>query len=78
MVYDVDMDEVETRRTNIEIDVSLMREARQLVGAASMRETVDVALRELVRRRRRRRLRELRGAVDWVGDLDEMRRSRFE
>ncbi len=43
----------EPMRTNIEIDDELMEEARELAGTKTKRETVEFALTELVRRRRR-------------------------
>ena len=63
-------------RTNIEIDDDVLREAQRLVGARTKRETVDVALRELVARHRRIGVLELRGRVHWEGDLEESRRGR--
>ncbi len=63
-------------RTNIEIDDALMAEARAIAGTATKRETVELALRELVRRDARRSTRELRGTVRWEGDLDRSRSSR--
>lgn len=63
-------------RTNIEIDDDVMREAQRLIGTRTKRETVDMALRELVARHRRLGVLELRGKVRWEGDLDESRRGR--
>ena len=53
-------------RTNIEIDDSVLHEAQKLIGTRTKRETVDVALRELVlaigdRRARSARTRPLGG-----------------
>jgi Arc/MetJ family transcription regulator len=62
--------------TNIEIDDDVMREAQLLIGAKTKRETVDVALRELVARHRRIGILALRGRVRWEGDLAESRRGR--
>ncbi len=61
-------------RTNIVIDQELMAEAQKLAGTETMRETVDLALREMVDRRNRLGILELRGKIKWEGDLDEMRR----
>jgi Arc/MetJ family transcription regulator len=61
-------------RTNIEIDDDVLREAQQLTGARTKRETVDVALRELVARQRRIGILDLRGRVHWDGDLEQSRR----
>lgn len=63
-------------RTNIEIDDAVLDEARRLTGMATKRETVDLALRELVARQRRLGVLDLRGKVHWHGDLDESRRGR--
>jgi len=63
-------------RTNIEIDDEVMREAQDLIGARTKRETVDTALRELVARQRRVGVLSLRGRVRWEGDLEQSRRGR--
>lgn len=63
-------------RTNIEIDDEVMREAQRLTGVTTKRETVDLALRELVARHRRLGILDLRGRVHWEGDLDAGRRGR--
>jgi Arc/MetJ family transcription regulator len=63
-------------RTNIEIDDEVLREAQRLMGTRTKRETVDMALRELVARHRRLGILDLRGKVRWEGDLDESRRGR--
>jgi Arc/MetJ family transcription regulator len=63
-------------RTNIDIDDDLLAEAQTVAGTRTKRETVHLALRELVRRRSRRAMLELRGRVPWDGDLDELRQGR--
>jgi Arc/MetJ family transcription regulator len=63
-------------RTNIEIDDEIMREAQRLTGVRTKRETVDLALRELVARHRRLGILDLRGRVHWAGDLEASRRGR--
>jgi Arc/MetJ family transcription regulator len=63
-------------RTNIEIDDHLLAEAQALAGTRTKRETVHFALEELVRRRSRQAMLDLRGRVTWVGNLDESRRGR--
>ena len=65
-------------RTNIDIDDALLAEAAKIVGATTKKSTVETALRELIRRHKVRQVRELWGNFDWEGDLQEMRRSRFE
>ena len=63
-------------RTNIEIDDAVLHEAQELIGAATKREAVDVALRELVARHRRIGILDLRGRVRWEGSLEDSRRGR--
>lgn len=63
-------------RTNIVIDDDLMDEARRVAGTTTKRETVELALRELIRRRGRHSTLDLRGTVEWTGDLDESRAGR--
>jgi Arc/MetJ family transcription regulator len=63
-------------RTNIEIDDDVLQEAQALTGTRTKRETVDLALRELVARHRRIGVLDLRGRVHWEGDLEESRRGR--
>jgi Arc/MetJ family transcription regulator len=63
-------------RTNIDIDDSILQEAQRLIGTRTKRETVDVALRELVSRHRQIGILELRGRVHWEGDLAESRLGR--
>jgi len=63
-------------RTNIEIDDEVMNQARRVAGTRTKRETVDLALRELVARRRQRDILDLRGRISWEGDLEASRRGR--
>jgi Arc/MetJ family transcription regulator len=60
-------------RTNIDIDDELVAEAQQLSGESTKEATVETALRLLIELRRQEELRELRGTVEWSGDLDESR-----
>ena len=60
-------------RTNIEIDDVLMRDAMAATGAATKREAVETALRQVVRAKRQlEAIQGLRG-IGWEGDLDDMR-----
>lgn len=61
-------------RTNIVIDDRLMQDAMQATGLATKKETVDLALRTLLRLQRQKEIRKLRGKLDWRGDLDAMRK----
>ena len=62
-------------RTNIDIDDELMAEALRRSGAKTKREVVERALHTFVDLQRQAEdIRSLRGTVEWVGDLDAMRR----
>lgn len=63
-------------RTNIEIDDEALRRVRELTGAKTKREAVDLALKELIAKHQRIRILELRGKVRWEGDLEESRGAR--
>ncbi|MCA1842501.1 MAG: type II toxin-antitoxin system VapB family antitoxin [Actinobacteria bacterium] len=60
-------------RTNIDIDDELLAQAQALAGMKGKKATVEFALRELVRRKQRHTALELRGTVNWEGDLDRSR-----
>jgi Arc/MetJ family transcription regulator len=60
-------------RTNIEIDDGLIRQAMEVSGAATKRQAVDLALREMIRVARQAEVRKFRGKLHWEGDLDAMR-----
>jgi Arc/MetJ family transcription regulator len=63
-------------RTNIVLDDDLVAKAKSATGITTTKELVHYALRELLRRRRQRKLLDLRGQVDWQGDLATLRRGR--
>ena len=63
-------------RTNIDLDDDVLAEAQRLTGSGTKRETVDLALRELVARHRRLGILALRGRVHWSGDLEASREGR--
>jgi Arc/MetJ family transcription regulator len=67
-------------RTNIEIDNELMEEALKVTGSRTKREVVDLALRELVQRRRRKDLLDLVGKVEFYEGYDykKLRRTRYD
>ncbi|HEV8146088.1 MAG TPA: type II toxin-antitoxin system VapB family antitoxin [Bryobacteraceae bacterium] len=63
-------------RTNIVIDDKLMREAIRATGLKTKRETVEQGLRTLLRLSKQSRIRQLRGKLNWQGDLKAMRTDR--
>jgi Arc/MetJ family transcription regulator len=64
-------------RTNIDIDDQLMEEAQRLAGPKTKRAIVEDGLRALIRQKQRRKILDLAGNVEWVGNLNEMRQGRF-
>jgi Arc/MetJ family transcription regulator len=63
-------------RTNIEIDDKLMKAAMKASGASTKRETVENALKLLIRMKHQQDIMKLRGAFQWEGDIDAMRREK--
>ncbi|MEM7696852.1 MAG: type II toxin-antitoxin system VapB family antitoxin [Verrucomicrobiota bacterium] len=63
-------------RTNVVIDEDLIEKARSVSGLQTKRDIIDFALRELIRRSEIQKLRELRGTIEWEGDLSDMRAAR--
>lgn len=60
-------------RTNIVIDDKLMRETLRATGLKTKRDAVERGLQMLLRLSRQGEIRQLRGKLEWTGDLDEMR-----
>jgi Arc/MetJ family transcription regulator len=56
------------------VDEELLEEAVRISGERTYSATVGLALGELVRRARARRILELRGSGAWEGSLSQMRR----
>jgi Arc/MetJ family transcription regulator len=61
------------KRTNLVLDEELLQEATRLSGGRTYSGTVNLALRDLVRRAKARRILDLAGSGLWDGDLAEMR-----
>jgi Arc/MetJ family transcription regulator len=61
-------------RTTLDLPVDLVEEARSALGFKSKTDTVVLALRELVRRRRIDDLKALLGRIDLDIDLSKSRR----
>ena len=62
-------------RMNIEIDEKLMAAAMKASGYSTKKETVEAALKMLVRKRAYQALLALGGKVRWEGDLEALRTS---
>ena len=63
-------------RTNIEIDDRLMAEAQKASGQSTKKQTVEEALRLLVRLRRQQETDAAFGKYAWRGNLAESRKGR--
>ena len=61
-------------RTNIVIDDDLMERARKVSGHKTKKDTIEEALKLLIAQKEQGDIRKFRGRLNWVGDLDEMRR----
>ena len=61
-------------RTTLNIDEEALKAAMAYAKGRSKTEVVNEALRRFARSKRRRELLELRGKVDWEGDIDELRK----
>lgn len=64
-------------RTNIEIDNDLVKESLKLTHIKTKKELVDYALRELVRKKKRKQLLNFEGKIKWTGRLNSLRGSRI-
>ena len=63
-------------RTNIEIDDALMAAAQKASGQATKKDTVEQALRLMIRLRRQREVGAAFGKYRWRGDLGRSRQGR--
>ena len=63
-------------RTNIEIDDSLMAQAQKASGHATKKQTVEQALRLMVRLRQQRDVDAAFGKYRWRGNLARTRKGR--
>lgn len=64
-------------RTNIDIDDKLMKAAMKATGAKTKKATIEAALRKVVQLKKQQGILKWFGKIDWEGDLDAMRESRF-
>ncbi|MHB8845900.1 MAG: type II toxin-antitoxin system VapB family antitoxin [Nitrospirota bacterium] len=63
-------------RTNIVIDDDLVSEVKTLTALKTKKAVVDLALQELLKQLRRKKLLTLRGKGTWTGNLSRSRRTR--
>lgn len=65
-------------RTNIILDDEVIQEAKCLTSLKTKKDVIDLALRELVKNLKKKKLLTLRRGGLWEGNLAEMRRKRFD
>ena len=59
--------------TDIIIDENLMQEVLEATGLTTPKEAVELGLRTLIQLHKQKRIKELKGRLNWDGNLDEMR-----
>tara|TARA_R100001143_G_scaffold63593_1_gene73133 strand:- start:39622 stop:39819 length:198 start_codon:yes stop_codon:yes gene_type:complete len=60
-------------RTNIVIDDDLMEEALKVSQLKTKKDAVEEGLRLLVQRKKQEKIKNLKGKLQWRGDLEQMR-----
>jgi Arc/MetJ family transcription regulator len=58
-------------RTTVDLDEQLLDAALHLTGARTKSEVVNLALQELVRSRKKKRLTDLAGKIRFIGSFDQ-------
>ena len=61
-------------RTNIVIDDNLMKEAIIASGLKTKKDTIESALKLLIKVKSQSFIRQFKGKLKWEGDLESMRR----
>lgn len=61
------------RSTQVTVNSDLIEQGLMITGFKNRRDLVNFALRELLRRESQKKLLELKGQVQWEGDLTVMR-----
>ena len=64
------------KRKNILLDDQLVDKCMQTTGIKTQKALIDHALRELLRHESQTKILELKGKVNWEGDLGEWRKGR--
>ncbi len=61
-------------RTNVVIDDNLMNQAKVISGLKTKKDTIETALRLLIKVKSQSFIRKFKGKLKWEGDLESMRR----
>lgn len=60
-------------RTNVVINDDLMKSALKFSGLRTKKDVIEAGLQLLVKFNRQTKVKDFRGKLKWVGNLDEMR-----
>ncbi len=60
-------------RTNVVINDSLMKSALKSSGFKTKKDAIEAGLKLLVKFKRQSKVKNYRGKLKWIGNLDEMR-----
>lgn len=63
-------------RTNVVLDDKLVGVCQKVTGLKTRRALIDHALQELLRHERQKKVLELKGTVQWEGNLAKWRKGR--
>ncbi|MEA2417262.1 MAG: hypothetical protein QOI58_3919 [Thermoanaerobaculia bacterium] len=63
-------------RTTLNLDDVALEAAMKVAEGRTKTEVVNEALRRFARAKRRRQLLDLRGKVEWTGNVDDLRKRR--
>ncbi len=64
-------------RTNVVLDDTLVSKCQKATGIGTKRGLIDHALHELLRHANQKKILDLKGKVEWEGDLATWRRGRL-
>lgn len=64
------------KRTNVVVDEKLVNDCIKATGIKTQKALIDHALRELLRHEKQSKILELKGKINWDGNLDEWRQGR--
>ncbi len=64
------------KRTNVVLDDNLVEDCIKATGIKTRKAIIDHALRELLRHENQIKILELKGNINWEGNLDKWRQDR--
>jgi Arc/MetJ family transcription regulator len=63
-------------RTNVVLDEELVQKCLKATGIKTRRNLIDFALKQVLRHQNQKKIIELKGNIDWEGDLELWRENR--